>query len=82
MESRFGDRLVKQQEFFLIWRLQDRCPRLCFEAGSELVVPHVVTQLGRPVVLVQPDRGDPAGELACECRLARGWKPTDQNEAR
>ena len=24
--SSFGDRLVKQQELFLVWRLKDRCP--------------------------------------------------------
>ena len=26
VESSFGDRLVKQQELFLVWRLKDRCP--------------------------------------------------------
>src|SRR5205085_11037544 len=55
-------------------------PQLCLEKDSKLVVPHVVTQLSRPLVLVQPDRGTLRRELAAERRLARGWKPTDQNE--
>jgi hypothetical protein len=55
-------------------------PQLCFEKDPKLVVPHVETQLRRPLVLVQPDRGDLGGKLARKCRLARGGKPADQNE--
>ena len=57
-----------------------KSPQLPFETDSKLVVPHIVTQLSRPLVLIQPDRGNLGGELASECRLARGWKATYQNE--
>src|ERR1039458_9545813 len=62
--------------------LLGKSPQLPFETDSKLVVPHIETQISRPLVLIQPDRGNLGGELASECRLARGGKPTDQHEPR
>ncbi len=62
--------------------LLGKSPQLPLETDSKLVVPHIETQLSRPLVLIQPDRGNLGGELESECRLARGWKPTYQNEPR
>ena len=57
-------------------------PKLVFEAHSEFFVPHIGTQLRRPPVLVQPDGADLGCEPTSERRLARGRKPTDQDEPR
>src|SRR5690348_12027854 len=38
-------------------------PQLRFQEDAEVVVPDVMTQTSRPRVLVQPDGGDPGGEL-------------------
>src|SRR5438034_11020262 len=57
-------------------------PQLMFETHSEFFIPQIGAQLSRPPVLVQPDGGDLGCELTSQCRLARGWKPTDQHEPR
>ena len=57
-------------------------PQLMFQTHSEFVIPQVRAQLSHPLVLVQSDSGDFGCELTSECRLARGWKPADQNEPR
>src|SRR6266567_5314778 len=57
-------------------------PQLMFETHSEFFIPQIGTQLSRPLVLIQPDGGDFGCELTSECRLARGWEPTDQHEPR
>ena len=57
-------------------------PQLSFETPPEFLIPHVGAQSGRPAVLVQPDGGDAGFQLTSECRLARGGKPTDQDEPR
>ena len=59
-----------------------KSPQLVFEAHSEFVIPQIGAQLSRPPVLIQPHGGDFECELTSECRLARGWKPTDQHESR
>src|SRR5580704_16004708 len=59
-----------------------KSPQLIFKPDSKLVVPHIVTQLSGPSVLVQPNSGNLGGELASEYRLTRGWKPTDEHEPR
>ena len=55
-------------------------PQLAFETDSKFVIPQIDTKFNRPPVFIQPDGGDFGRELTSECRLARGWKPTDQHE--
>ncbi len=57
-------------------------PQLSFETHSEFFIPQIGAQLRRPPVLIQPNGGDFGCEPTSECRLARGWKPTDQHEPR
>ena len=57
-------------------------PQLMFQTRSKFFIPQIGTQLRRPRVLVQPDGGDFGCELTSECRLARRWKSTDQDEPR
>ena len=62
--------------------VQGENPQLMFQTHSECFIPQLGAQLGRPPVLIQSDSRDFGCELTSECRLARGWKPTDQYEPR
>ena len=62
--------------------VQGENPQLMFQTHSEFFIPQIGAQLSHPPVLIQPDSRDFGCELTSECRLARGWKPTDQHEPR
>jgi hypothetical protein len=62
--------------------LLGQSPQLPFEAHPELVVPHIETEISRPLVFVEPDRRDLGCQLASEGRLTRRGKPTDEDEPR